>query len=126
MPDTIDSAAGTAHGHISAIEVATGEIRWRYSDPQPMMGGVVSTAGGVVITGTLRGEVLALDARNGDVAWRLRVGGGVRSQPVTFELDGRAYLAIGAGSWATLDANAAGLDRIPEGGHLFVFALPDR
>jgi hypothetical protein len=69
--------------------------------------------------------VLALDARSGEVAWQRRIGGGVRSQPVAFELDGRAYLAIGTGSWATLDANAAGLDRIPEGGHLFVFALPE-
>jgi alcohol dehydrogenase (cytochrome c) len=125
MPDMVDAAEGKAHGHVSAIDAATGEIRWRYTDPEPMMAGALSTAGGVVFTGTLRGEVLALDARSGEVAWQRRIGGGVRSQPVAFELDGRAYLAIGTGSWATLDANAAGLDRIPEGGHLFVFALPE-
>ncbi len=43
----------------------------------------------------------------------------------SFELDERPYLAIGSGSWATTDAFLAGLDRIPEGGHLFVFALPE-
>jgi alcohol dehydrogenase (cytochrome c) len=124
-PDTIDAAARKAYGHVSAIDVATGEIRWRAKDRFPMMAGAVSTAGGVVFTGNLEGEALALDADTGKVLWRFRMGGGVRSQPIVFELDGRPYLAIGAGSWATTDAFLAGLDKIPEGGHLFVFTLPD-
>ncbi len=124
-PDTIDAAARKAYGHVSAIDVATGAIRWRAKDPFPMMAGAVSTAGGVVFTGNLEGEALALDAGTGEVLWRFRMGGGVRSQPIVFELDGRPYLAIGSGSWATTDAFLAGLDKIPEGGHLFVFSLPE-
>ncbi|MEZ4331321.1 MAG: PQQ-dependent dehydrogenase, methanol/ethanol family [Myxococcota bacterium] len=124
-PDTIDAAARKAYGHVSAVDVATGEIRWRARQRYPMMGGVVSTASGLVFTGNLEGEALALDADTGEVLWRFRMGGGVRSQPVVFELDGRPHLAIGSGSWATTDAFLAGLDRIPEGGHLFVFTLPD-
>lgn len=124
-PDTIDAAARKAYGHVSAIDVASGEVRWRAKQRFPMMGGVVSTASGLVFTGNLEGEALALDADTGEVLWRFRMGGGVRSQPVVFELDGRPYLAIGSGSWATTDAFLAGLDRIPEGGHLFVFTLPE-
>jgi alcohol dehydrogenase (cytochrome c) len=86
---------------------------------------VLSTAGELVFTGTLSGEALALDARSGEVVWRQRIGGGIRSQPVAYELDGRAYVAIGSGSWATIDAYISGVDRMPEGGHLFVFALPE-
>jgi alcohol dehydrogenase (cytochrome c) len=125
LPETVDALEGEAHGQLSAIDVGTGEIRWRYRDRHPMMAGALSTAGGLVFTGNLSGEVLALDARGGELLWRRRIGGGIRSQPVAFELDGRAYLAIGTGSWASLDANAGGIDRIPEGGHLFVFALPE-
>lgn len=124
-PDTIDAAAGKAYGHVSAIDVATGEIRWRAKQRYPLMAGAVSTAGGLVFTGNLEGEALALDSDTGEVLWRFRMGGGVRSQPIVFELDGRPYVAIGSGSWATTDAFLAGLDRIPEGGHLFVFALPE-
>lgn len=124
-PDTIDAAAGKAYGHVSAVDVATGEIRWRAKDRFPMMAGAVSTASGLVFTGNLEGEALALDAETGEVLWRFRMGGGVRSQPIVFELDGKPHVAIGSGSWATTDAFLAGLDRIPEGGHLFVFRLPE-
>ncbi len=124
-PDTIDAASGKAYGHVSAVDVATGEIRWRAKERFPMMAGAVSTASGLVFTGNLEGEALALDADTGQVLWRFRMGGGVRSQPIVFELDGRPYVAIGSGSWATTDAFLAGLDRIPEGGHLFVFGLPE-
>jgi alcohol dehydrogenase (cytochrome c) len=124
LPTAVDVLAGKAWGHVSAIDAATGEIRWRYRDPLPMMAGALSTAGGVVFTGTLSGEALALDSRTGDVVWRQRIGGGVRSQPIAYELDGRPYVAIGAGSWATIDAYISGYDRMPEGGHLFVFTTP--
>ncbi len=91
-----------------------------------MMGGVLSTAGGVVFTGNLTGSALALDSETGEQLWSFRMGGGVRSQPVAYELDGQTYVAIGSGSFATLDAFAGGLETIPEGGHLFVFTVPSK
>jgi len=125
LPTGVDAEAGKAWGAVVAIDVATGEIRWQYRDALPMMGGALSTAGGLVFTGTLSGEALALDAKSGEVVWKQRVGGGIRSQPIAYELDGRAYVAIGSGSWATIDAYISGADSMPEGGHLFVFALPE-
>jgi alcohol dehydrogenase (cytochrome c) len=124
IPTGVDAAGGKAWGHVSAIDVASGEIRWQYRDALPMMAGALSTAGGLVFTGTLSGDALALDARTGDVVWRQRIGGGIRSQPIAYELDGQAYVAIASGSWATIDAYISGMDRMPEGGHLFVFSLP--
>ena len=125
LPETLDASQGKAYGHISAIDALTGEIRWRYKDPHPMMGGVVSTAGGVVISGTLDGQALALDAATGDELWRFRMGGGMRSQPVVYQIDGKIYVAVASGSFIGLDMFGAGLDRVPEGGHLFVFAVAD-
>jgi hypothetical protein len=52
------------------------------------------------------------------------MGGGVRSQPVAYQIDGRTFVAIGSGNWNTLAAFSGGPDNIPEGGHLFVFELP--
>jgi glucose dehydrogenase len=124
LPSGVDARAGKAWGHVSAIDVASGAIRWQYRDPHPMMAGALSTDGGVVFTGTLRGDALALDSRSGEVIWRQRIGGAIRSQPVAFELDGRPYVAIGSGGSTTIDGFVSGVDRVPEGGHLFVFTLP--
>ncbi len=55
-PVPIDNRAGTAYGHLSAIDVATGEVRWRYRDPHPMMAGVLSTAGESSSLATPRGS----------------------------------------------------------------------
>lgn len=124
LPDGVDAAKSKAYGNMTAIDVATGAIKWRYKDKRPMMGGTLSTAGGVVISGNLEGEVLAFDANNGDVSWRFRAGGGIRSQPIAYELDGRTYVAVPTGSFGALDSFVSGSAKVPEGGMLFVFALP--
>jgi len=125
QPLTDDVTSGRAHGHLSAVDMHTGKIRWRYMDANPMMGGVVSTAGGVVFTGNQKGYAIALDAANGSELWNFKMGGGVRSQPIVFEAEGKSYMAIGAGNWNTFAAFSGGPVDIPEGGHLFVFTLPD-
>ena len=123
-PIPIDVQNGTAHGHLSAVNVHTGEVAWRYMDKDPMMGGVLSLASGVVFTGNQEGFALALDAKSGDLLWRFRMGSGMRSQPVAYRAGGKSYVAIGSGNYATFVAFAGGRTEVPEGGHLFVFALP--
>ena len=123
-PITVDVNEGKAHGHLSAVDIHTGEVRWRYMDRDPMMGGVLSLASGVVFTGNQEGFALALDAASGEVLWRFRMGSGVRSQPVAYRADGKSYVAIGSGNWGGFVAFAGGRTAIPDGGHLFVFALP--
>ena len=124
-PIPLDVQNGTAHGHLSAIDIHTGEVRWRYMDDDPMMGGTLSLAGGVVFTGNQEGFALALDAATGEVLWKFRMGGGMRSQPVAYRAGDKTYVAIGSGNFTTFVAFAGGNTAIPEGGHLFVFALPD-
>ncbi len=125
LPELVDAEAGKSYGNFVAIDVATGVVRWRARERYPMMSGSLTTKGGVVFSGTLDGEAVAYESRTGKELWRFRMGGGVRSQPIAYELDGRTYVVYGSGSFATLDDFAGGPDRIPEGGHLFVFALPE-
>jgi alcohol dehydrogenase (cytochrome c) len=124
LPVAVDVQEGKAHGHISAVDVNTGEVRWRFMDPDPMMGGVVSTAGGVIFTGNQEGFAIALDAASGEELWRFRMGGGMRSQPVAYRAGGRSFVAIGSGNSTNWAAFVGGPTMIPEGGQLFVFALP--
>ena len=118
-----DVVAGRSFGVLAAIDIVTGETRWRYEDPHPLMGGALSTEGGVVFTGNQSGFALALDAATGEEVWRHRLGAGVRSQPIAYEADGRVFVAIGAGN-GTFLATTGAPDILPEGGQLFVFELP--
>lgn len=123
MPETVDANEGKSYGHLSAIDYQTGNIAWRYRDDDPMMAGVVSTAGGVIFTGNQQGYALALDSNTGEVVWKFKMGGGVRSQPVVFSINGTSYMAMGSGNWNTFAAFSGGPINIPEGGNLFVFKL---
>ena len=38
-------------GNVTAVDYGTGKIRWQVKTPQPMIGGVLATAGGLVFTG---------------------------------------------------------------------------
>ena len=58
-----------AYGHISAVDYSTGDIAWRYYDPQPMAG-TLGTAGGLVFTGSQTGHALGLNAETGEVVWQ--------------------------------------------------------
>ncbi len=122
----VDAKAGKSYGHLTAIDAATGDIAWRYHDDDPMMGGVLSTEGGVVFTGNQQGKVLALDAKKGKVLWEFKMGSGIRSQPIVYKVDGRAYLAVGSGNYINFASSSGGPSIIPEGGHLFVFSLDGR
>ncbi len=110
-------------GVLAAIDIVTGETRWRYEDPHPLMAGALSTEGGVVFTGNQSGFALALDAATGEEVWRHRLGAGVRSQPIAYEADGRVFVAIGAGNGSFV-ATTGAPEILPEGGQLFVFELP--
>lgn len=89
---------------VKALELRTGRLRWeytrRYSSPERKalndMGGLVSTAGLLVFGGD--GEsFLAWDAATGAELWRFETGGEITAAPITYEENGRQYIAIAAG-----------------------------
>ncbi len=123
MPEGSDVQADKDYGQLVAIEASTGRVKWRYKDEDPMMAGTLSTAGGLVITGTQSGHMLVLNSATGEEIWRAKLGGGVRSQPIAYQIDGTSYIAIGAGNFNSWAATFGGPDNIPEGGNLFVFKL---
>ncbi|MBL4819678.1 MAG: PQQ-dependent dehydrogenase, methanol/ethanol family [Gammaproteobacteria bacterium] len=117
-PMDSDAAKGEDYGHLSAIDINTGEVKWRYMDNSPLKAGVVSTAGGVVISGSPSGKIFGLNAETGEELWTFNAGGGIRSQPVVYQVNGDTYLAIGAGDNSRTSA-------VPSGGQLMVFKLKD-
>jgi alcohol dehydrogenase (cytochrome c) len=86
---------------VKALDVMTGRVRWQYSRrPRrahgEIVGGLMSTAGGLVFGGDLE-EFFALDASTGAELWHFQTGGQIAAAPVTYEVAGHQYVAIAAG-----------------------------
>ncbi len=123
-PIPVDMVDGRSYGHLTAIDSVTGEIKWRYQDEHPMMAGVLTTAGGLVITGNADGHILAFDAESGEEVWRFSTGSGIRSHPTAYEIDGRTFLAVGSGGGGIVQTSTGSPVKLPEGSVLLVFELP--
>jgi len=88
--------AEDASGAIRALNAGTGEMRWEFKLHSPAGASVLSTAGGLVFSGTDEGNFYALDARTGKPLWDFQTGGSISSNPISFTMDGRQYVAITA------------------------------
>jgi alcohol dehydrogenase (cytochrome c) len=83
-------------GAIRALEVATGKLRWEFPLHTASWSGVLSTAGGLVFSGSDEGNFFALDALTGKPLWDFQTGGAIASNPISFTVDGKQCVAIAA------------------------------
>ena len=117
-------------GEFVAFNPVTGERAWEYRPPggAAMTASALATAGGIVFGGTADRRFFALHAETGEHLWETRLNGDISGAPVTFEIDGRQYLAVGAGGrigQTTSYARFTGIT-LPQGsGVMWVFALPE-
>jgi len=90
-------------GNITAVDYNSGKIRWQIKTPQPMIGGILATAGGLVFTGEGNGRFRAYDAAKGTVLWTFNAGAGVNAPPSSYTAGGKQYIVVGAGGNVQLD-----------------------
>jgi alcohol dehydrogenase (cytochrome c) len=85
---------------LRALDIQTGEIRWevKQTGPANSWGGVLATAGGVVLFAEDGGLFSAADAQTGKRLWQWPTGQVWRSSPMTYSFDGKQHIAIAAGS----------------------------
>jgi len=128
-------APGADHvGEVQAWNVDTGQQVWMHEFPtSPNWGSMLATAGGLVFTGgTNDRRIHAFDAVTGELLWEFAIGTGIVAPPTTFEIDGRQYLAVHGGWGGDPAGSNNGVNRLlggnlpmpPEGGEVWVFALP--
>lgn len=104
-------------GLLSAIDTqASGSIRWQVKTADALVGGVLATAGDLLFMGEGNGKFNAYNAQTGAVLWQFDCGAGVNAPPVTYEIDGRQYVAVAAGGNQ--------LFGFKQGETVHVFALP--
>lgn len=101
---------------VSAVNVTTGAIVWQDEFDGGLVGGTVSTAGGITFVGEGNGYFDALDTQTGARLWHFQTGAGVNAPPIIFAIDGREYVAVASGGNQQLGT--------PRGDSLYVFSLP--
>jgi alcohol dehydrogenase (cytochrome c) len=114
-------------GILKAIEPLTGKAKWEVPFKSANWAGTMTTAGGLVFTGTLTGEFMAFDADTGKVLWQFQTPSGIIGQPITWERDGKQYVTVtsGTGGVYVLKVPDPNLEHVPPGGSLWTFKLFD-
>jgi alcohol dehydrogenase (cytochrome c) len=113
-------------GSVTAIDVTTGKVAGKFETKFPNLGGTLATTD-LVFSGEPGGEVYALDGKTPQKPLGFNTGGGVSAPPMTFEVEGKQYVAILVGMGRAWDKGF--IDSTPElktmqpGSTLCVFAL---
>jgi PQQ-dependent dehydrogenase (methanol/ethanol family) len=84
-------------GDLSAVDPDTGKIKWQYKSDEPMLGGVLTTAGNLVFAGEMNGDFNAFNATSGEKLWHFNLGSGVNAPPITYRVNGKQYIAVASG-----------------------------
>jgi len=97
----VKRAANETHKKIlMAYDVESRQIAWRY----PQVGGgwssagVMTTAGGIVFFGDEAQSFEAVDAATGVPLWHFQTGQGIHASPMSYEVNGKQYVAIASGT----------------------------
>ena len=124
-PDVADE--GT-YGVLKAIDLTGRKVAWTARTRGPFVSGALATAGGVVFAGTVDRRFKAFDAKTGAMLWDTGVDNAPTSYPVTYEADGRQFVAVATSqgfAHAPTMAQAAKVRPSPNNGAtLWVYALP--
>jgi alcohol dehydrogenase (cytochrome c) len=82
---------------LTAADPLTGEIKKTVHLRYPTYAGTLATGGGLVFNALLDGTVEAYDDTTLDELWKINVGSGFSAPPMTFEVNGKQFVAIVSG-----------------------------
>lgn len=119
------------YGRVQAINLETKQTVWTMRQRAPQSSGVLATAGGVVFAGALDRVFAAYDDASGRELWRVRLNDVPNSAPISYQANGKQYIAVVTGNGgpqsATFPALVPEIQNPPDhGSSLWVFELPDR
>jgi glucose dehydrogenase len=104
-------------GTLTALDLAReGEVRWQVKTDEPLVGGVLATAGGLVFSGAGRGVFAAFASGSGRRLWSWQCDAGVNAPPVSYRVGGRQVVAVAVGGNA--------LFGFKQGDAVMAFSLP--
>ncbi len=120
-------------GELQAWNLDTGQKAWAHNfENSQLWGPVLATAGDVLFAGGTNDRFFrAFDAASGKTLWEFRTGSGVNGVPVSFQIDGKQYIAVQSGWGVDAARMQARINLVrpheypdvPQGGSVWVFAL---
>jgi alcohol dehydrogenase (cytochrome c) len=117
-------------GRLAAYRTADMKPVWSFQQRSPFLTGVLSTDGNIALVGDYDRVFRAVQTTTGKTLWTVRLPTVVQGNPVSYEVDGKQYIAIttglGGGSPFSKPSSMLGDVHHPDHGQaLYVFALPD-
>jgi len=112
-------------GELLAWNPVEQRAAWHAGYPVVEGGGVLTTAGNLVVQGRADGVLAAYRATDGKQLWEFDAGTGIMAPPVTYQVNGVQYISVMAG-WGGADAlfNAPNRGKVKPGyGRILTFAL---
>jgi len=99
MGGSFGAAPERAQRILRAFDIQTGKAIWELPQTGAVnsWGGVLSTAGGVVIFAEDSGALMAADASNGKPLWSFQTSQLWKASPMTYMFDNQQYVSIAAG-----------------------------
>jgi len=83
--------------NLTAVDPFTGDVKKTITLRYPNYSGTLATGGGLVFLALLDGTVAAYDDTTLEEMWKVNVGSGFAAPPMTFEINGKQYIAIASG-----------------------------
>ncbi len=112
--------------NLVAIDPVSGDIKKSVHLPYPNNSGTLATGGGLIFLGLADGTVAAFDDTTLAELWKTNVGSGFSAPPMTFEVNGRQFVAIASGLYSTGKTQIANTPELKEQRNatvLYVFGL---
>lgn len=84
-------------GIVAAVDMTTNKLKWQYRWQDACYSGFLSTAGDLLFVGRSDGRLTALNTDTGYEVWGFQTGAGMNSPAISFERDGKQYIAAYSG-----------------------------
>ena len=91
------AGTGGRESYIKALDYRTGKVRWRHALSEGGPLGLLSTAGDLLFGGDGSGNFVAYNPATGDPLWHAGLHATPSNAPITYMLDGRQFVVVGAG-----------------------------
>jgi len=110
-------------GALEAWDPVNQKLAWRVDGGGGIGGGTATTAGNLVFQVINDGRFRAVSADKGEVLYEVKTGRTGMAPPITYEVDGKQYVAFQGGLGRAANINGANNEKIDAPPMLFVFAL---
>ncbi|MEL1249105.1 PQQ-dependent dehydrogenase, methanol/ethanol family [Aurantiacibacter gilvus] len=93
----MERARAEEQGYLLAWDPVTQSEAWRVTYPHPGSGGVLATAGNLLVQGTIKQTLAIYAADSGALLWEMPIDQVPVAGAITYMVDGVQYIAINAG-----------------------------